>query len=282
MAAIPATMPGLFAPAASGAAPAGMSVTELVATILRLLREQPDRSGFTLSELETLTGSPLRTNAAVLASLQASDRILYDSSREHYRYRALYAADDLQGLLRLLRSHEAGLRVRDLEDAYPGAKADLEALRRTGGLDVLFSATMRHAINGPGAGSSATGTGRASGAVAGRASGSSASAASMVLPPSRQVVLASQAAGLVTLQNDDHEVGDIVRLREPLVRCATALARFAWQAGAMSHRAMACSCRSPCTVDWLHHVAARSNVISWRGRPPRMLCCLKAASFACA
>lgn len=226
MAAMAAVMPGLFGSSAVAAAPMGMSVTELVATILRLLREQPDRSGFTLSELETLTGSSLRTNAAVLASLQASDRILYDSSREHYRYRALFAADDLQGLLRLLRSHEGGLRVRDLEDAYPGAKADLEALRRTGGLDVLFSATMQHAINGPGAGAG-TGTGRASGPVAGRASGSSASAASMALPPSRQVVLASQAAGLVTLQNDDHEVGDIVRLREPLVRCA--FNSFRWQ-----------------------------------------------------
>jgi hypothetical protein len=46
--------------------------------------------------------------------------VSYDPISERYSYRARFAADDLYGLLRLLRNHERGLRLKDLEDAYPG------------------------------------------------------------------------------------------------------------------------------------------------------------------
>jgi hypothetical protein len=45
-----------------------------------------------------------------------------------------------------------------------------------------------------------------------------AGAGSVSLAPSRQVVLSSQATGLLRLRNEDRDTGDVVKLREPLVR----------------------------------------------------------------
>jgi len=134
-----------------------MSVTEYVVMVLRLLRDQPGRAGFTLSEIETITGvvggvfsfpqtalngpdarrdtrhsvlrqmlalpcalQPSNGNVALVTSLRQNEKVSYDPISERYSYRARFAADDLYGLLRLLRNHERGLRLKDLEDAYPG------------------------------------------------------------------------------------------------------------------------------------------------------------------
>jgi len=173
---------------------AGASTTEYVVKIIRLLREQPGRAGLTLSEIEASTGwSGVYGNTALTQSLQSNEKVFYDRASERYSYRAKYACDDLHGLLRILKNHESGLHLKDVEDAFPGAAAALLRLARTGGMEELFAATM-------GAGAATAGRG------------------TTVAPVSRQALVSSQAAGIVRLRNDDRAAGDMLLRRDPLVR----------------------------------------------------------------
>jgi TFIIE beta subunit core domain len=186
--------------------PGGISVTEHVVNILKLLRDQPGRIGLTLAEIDQETGVKSQGNIHLIRSLQTNEKIHFDQITQRYSYKARFAADDLYGLLRLLRNHERGLRLKDVEDAYPGAAKDLAALTRNGGLEALFSTTMGHLLSiGP------SSSGRAGGA-------SSSSSATSAVAAARQAVLSSNAVGLMRFRNDDRDVGDIVRVREPLIR----------------------------------------------------------------
>lgn len=188
----------------------GVSVTEHVVRVIRLLREQPGRIGMTLTEIDEATGVKSNGNIQLVQSLRANEKVAFDSVSERYSYRARFAADDLYGLLRLLRNHERGLRLKDVEDSYPDAAKDLAALTRNGGLEAIFSTTMGHLLSS-GASSSSSSLGRAGGASSGAGATSAVAAA-------RQAVLSSNAAGLMRFRNDDRDVGDVVRVREPLIR----------------------------------------------------------------
>jgi hypothetical protein len=117
------------------------SVTAQVVALLRVLRDQPGRGGYTAAELCEVgglgTGAP---RAAVLASLQANERVRFDAASGLFSYAARHGAADAPALLRALRSLPDGARLADVIDAFPGAPAALDALARTGGTEALWLA----------------------------------------------------------------------------------------------------------------------------------------------
>ena len=56
--------------------------------------------------------------------------IAFDAATSRYSYRARFAANDMSGLLRHIRNHENGLRLKDVVDAYPCAFFEMRTYAR--------------------------------------------------------------------------------------------------------------------------------------------------------
>ena len=149
-----------------------LTLTEMNARIVRLLQAQPGRSGMTLEELESSAGFAVASNTDLVVSLTSNPKLRFDRARNSLRYVAKYDAGDRYELLRLLRQRgrEAstgsssadersgaldddtgsgalpGFPIDDLEDTYPAAARDLNALSRVAADVRVAAAHTHHAV----------------------------------------------------------------------------------------------------------------------------------------
>jgi hypothetical protein len=116
------------------------SVTELLAQVLKLLRDQSGRQGYTLDEIESLLGHPVRSNTALLLSLTRNPKLRFDELEGRISF-PQSGVTDRRDLLRYIKtrgratddgSELAGFTATELADLYPDAPRDLVDLSRTG------------------------------------------------------------------------------------------------------------------------------------------------------
>ena len=133
------TLPLITEPPPSIMEPASESVTDVLARVVRLLRDDArGRSGYTLEELEGLLHLPITSNSDLVRSLASNPRLAVNPVTGRVTYVSRCSAQDRGELLLHLKTQgrsvgEAGeplpgFPITDIVDAYPSAGADIDEL----------------------------------------------------------------------------------------------------------------------------------------------------------
>lgn len=121
---------------AGAAGPAAApSVTDLIARIVRALRDQPGRTGYTFDELEEIVGAPVRDNNDLAISIEQNPQLSLDPVAGRVTYVSAYSIQSRGELLQFLKSQGRsqsdgsgdflpGCQVKELADAYAHAEAE--------------------------------------------------------------------------------------------------------------------------------------------------------------
>ena len=114
---------------------AAPSVTDLIAQIVRALRDQPGRSGYTFDQLEGLIGAPVRDNNDLAISIERNPRLSLDPVAGRVTYVSAHSIQSRGELLQFLKSQGRsqsdgsgdflpGCQVTELADGYAHAEAE--------------------------------------------------------------------------------------------------------------------------------------------------------------
>lgn len=114
------------------------SVTDVIAQIVRALRDQPGRKGYTFDELGLITGTSVGDDTDLIISIERNPRLSLDRDACRVTYSSAHSIQSRAELLQFLKSRGRaqadgagagadflpGFPVSELADAYAHAEAE--------------------------------------------------------------------------------------------------------------------------------------------------------------
>ncbi|VVB12301.1 unnamed protein product [Arabis nemorensis] len=103
--------------------------------VIQLLFET--RQAFTPEQINEACYVDMRANKAVFDSMRNNSKAYFDGRR--FSYKATHDVKDKMQLLSLIKKYPDGIAVSDLKDAYPNVLEDLQALKASKAIWLLYS-----------------------------------------------------------------------------------------------------------------------------------------------